>query len=404
MFGRFLENLRIALSAILSNKMRALLTTLGIIIGILSVTLMGTLISGLDRAFERSISFMSRDVLFVTKFSWFHDDDWWEIRNRKDLEPKHAERIQELSQYAAAAAPVTSRMSTIRHKDRSIMMVRTSGTTDQYMLTSPVVIEEGRFFTAGESRAGTPVCVIGYDVKERLFENKDPIGKKVKFGNNQFRVIGVIARQGKFLGLFSLDNQAIIPIGTFQKVFSRRGWTQLSVKVDGEHLAEAKDELTFIMRRLRGLGPREANDFAINQQESFRTQYNTIKFAIGGTGVFITILSLIVGGIGIMNIMFVSVKERTREIGIRKALGATPLMILGQFLMEAVIICGIAGLIGLGLSYLGSTIIDRFFPSTMPVALAVAAFVLSLFVGVAAGLAPSYRAAKLDPIVALRYE
>ena len=400
-----IENLKIALSAIAGNRLRAFLTTLGIIIGILAVTLMGTLISGLDRAFERSMSFMSRDVLFVSKRTWFGDEEWWEVRNRRNLQAEYADRIMDLSEYAIAAAPTVSRMATVRYRDKDSPGVRTTGTTDKYLQTSPIVIEKGRFFTAGESRAGAPVCVLGYDVADRLFETEDPIGKKVKFGPHQFRIIGMVEKQGKFLGLFSLDNQAIIPLGTFQRVFARRGWAQINVKVPQDRITEAKDELTGIMRRIRGLKPQEREDFAINQQEAFRSQYNAVKFAIGGTGVLITILSLVVGGIGIMNIMFVSVKERTREIGVRKALGATRRIIMTQFLLEAVLICGLAGAVGLGFSFVGSRLIDRFvFPSTMPLWLATAAFLLSLFVGVVSGLAPSYRAARLDPIDALRYE
>lgn len=170
-------------------------------------------------------------------------------------------------------------------------------------------------------------------------------------------------------------------------------------------MAKAKDELTGILRRLRGLKPGEEDNFAINQQEAFRDQYNMIKLAIGGTGVFITILSLVVGGIGIMNIMFVTVKERTREIGIRKAIGATRNMILGQFILEAVIICLVGGAVGLGLSWGGSLLIDQFiFPSAMPVWLALFSIFLSVAVGLVSGLAPAYRAARLDPIEALRYE
>ncbi len=404
MFTRFIENLRIAIFSIFANRLRAMLTMLGIIIGILAVTLMGTLISGLDRSFEKSISFMSRDVLFVTKHEWFGDEDWWEVRNRRNLKPEYVEKIKNLSDYVLAAAPLIARTTTVRYRDKSVMAVQTNGTTEEYLQVSTANIETGRFFTAGESRSGAPVCIIGVDVAQELFENEDPLGKKVKFGPHQFRVIGVTEKQGKFLGLFSLDNRAIIPLGTFQKMFARRGWSQIMVKVPAEFVSEAKDELTSVMRRIRGLGPRDRNDFAINEQEAFRSQYNTIKLAIGGTGVFITILSLVVGGIGIMNIMFVSVKERTKEIGVRKALGATPKTIMSQFLLEAVIICGFAGLIGLVLSWFGSLVINRFFPSTMPVWLAAAAFLLSLLVGILSGLAPSYRAARLHPIDALRYE
>lgn len=348
---------------------------------------------------------MARDVLFITKHKWFGNEEWWEVRNRRNMKVEYADQIKQLSDYAIATAPIVSRISTIKYKEKSVLNVRTTGTTDEYLQTTTITIENGRFFTAGENRAGSPICVIGYDVAHELFENMDPIGEKIKFGPHQLRIIGVIEKQGKFLGLFSLDNQAIVPLRTFQKMFARRGWTQINVKVPMTRIEEAKDELISIMRRIRGLRPQEDNDFAINQQEAFRNQFNMMKIAIGGTGVFITVLSLVVGGIGIMNIMFVTVRERTREIGIRKALGATSRVILLQFLFEAVIICGMAGLIGLGLSYIGSIVIDKFvFPSTMPLWLTGVAFTLSLLVGVISGLGPASKAARQNPIEALRYE
>jgi putative ABC transport system permease protein len=384
--------------------MRSFLTALGIIIGVLAVTLMGTLISGLDRSFDNSMSFLGKDVLYISKYEWFGNQDYWELRNRPDIKPEYVDILKEQGKYVKAASAEAFRSSDMSRDENDISRVQIMGTTPEYMHTSNTDIENGRFFTNGEDRSGARVTVIGYDVADALFGNDDPVGQFVKIGPYRFRVAGVIKKQGKFLGLFSMDNQAIIPLGTFQRLFARRGFFRLSVKVDESNLEESILEVQSILRRVRGLRPEEPDNFAVNQQEAFETQYNAIKLAIGGTGIFITVLSLVVGGIGIMNIMFVSVKERTREIGIRKAIGATRSVILSQFLIEAVLICLLGGLTGLGLAYILSFVISKFLPSTMPVSLAILAVVLSLIVGIISGLVPSYRAAKLDPIEALSYD
>jgi putative ABC transport system permease protein len=404
MFQLFFENVRIAVSAIFSSKMRSFLTALGIIIGVLAVTLMGTLISGLDRSFDNSMSFLGKDVLYISKYEWFGNQDYWELRNRPDLKPEYAEMLVEQGDRVIAASAEVYRTSDMSFGENNISNVSIMGTTIDYMQTSNTDIEKGRFFTNGEDRSGARVAVIGFDVADALFGDDDPVGQYVKVGSYRFRVVGVIKKQGKFLGLFSMDNQTIVPLGTFQRLFARRGFFRLSVKVDDSNIEESKMEVQSILRKLRGLRPEEPDNFAINQQEAFETQYNAIKLAIGGTGIFITVLSLVVGGIGIMNIMFVSVKERTREIGIRKAIGAKRNVILSQFLIEAVLICLIGGLIGLCLAYLLSFLISQFLPSTMPVSLAILAVLLSLGVGIISGLVPSYRAAKMDPIEALSYD
>ena len=403
MFSLFTESLRIAISSIFSNKIRSFLTGLSIVIGILTVTLMGTLISGLDRGFDKSMDFLGKDVLSISRWEWFGGQEWWEVRNRPRIKLEYVDKIKSKSKYAEAVAPVMQRGASLSRGDLGARS-QIFGTTTDYLNTTNYGVAKGRFFTNSEDRSGSRVALLGHDVAENLFPNEDPIGKNFKIDGIRFRVLGVMEKQGKFLGLFSFDTQVIIPSGATQRLFSRRGFIRISVKVPADKIEESKDEIYGIMRQIRGLKPSEKDDFAVNQTMAFENIYNGIKFAIGGVGVFITILSLVVGGIGIMNIMFVSVKERTKEIGVRKAIGATQNMILTQFLMEAVMICVIGGLIGLTLATFLSLVINQFFPSAMPVWLAMTSISLSILVGVIAGVIPSYRAAKLDPIDALRYE
>ena len=399
----FFENLSISLSAVFANKTRSILTALGIIIGVFSVTMMGTLISGLDKTFESSMSMLGRDVLYISRYEWFGDMEWWEVRNRPRMRTEYVEKVKERSKYALAVAPVMQRGASLSFGEKE---TRTEifGTNEDYMKTITANIFEGRFFSQNEDRSGSRVTIIGFGIKEAFFGEKDPIGKYIKIDNEKFRVIGVLEKQGKFLGLFSTDKQAILPIGAYNRVFSKRGWMRLSIKIPEEKIEEGLDEIYSVMRHIRGLKPDQKNDFAINQTKAFEKNYNMLKIAIGGTGTFITLLSLIVGGIGVMNIMFVSVKERTREIGVRKAIGATKGMILGQFLMEAILICLIAGLLGLMISYVFSILLNQIFPSNLDRQLAGFSIFISILVGVISGIIPSYRAANLDPIDSLRYE
>ena len=399
----FFENFFISLSAVFANKTRSILTALGIIIGVFSVTMMGTLISGLDKTFESSMSMLGRDILYISRYEWFGDMEWWEVRNRPRMRTEYVQKVKQRSKYALAVAPVMQRGASLSYGEKE---TRTEifGTNEDYMKTITANIIEGRFFSQNEDRSGSRVTIIGFGIKEAFFGEKDPIGKYIKIDNEKFRVIGVLEKQGKFLGLFSTDKQAILPIGAYNRVFSKRGWMRLSVKIPEGKIEEGLDEIYSVMRHIRGLKPNQKNDFAINQTKAFEKNYNMLKIAIGGTGTFITLLSLIVGGIGVMNIMFVSVKERTREIGVRKAIGATKGMILGQFLMEAISICLIAGLLGLMISYVFSILLNQVFPSTLDMRLAGFSIFISILVGVISGIIPSYRAANLDPIDSLRYE
>ena len=410
----FIESCRIAYAQLVANRTRSFLTALGVIIGIIAVTLMGTAISGINTGFNNSMALLGDDILYVSKHPWATDRDDWEFRNRRDIKSESADRLQTIIDHSPnsqllKAIPTANTFKNVVRGDYQASSVFTLGTTDEYPQIATIDLREGRFFNAPESRGGRNVCVLGCDVADALFPERSAVGQSVTMSNEKFTVVGIFAKQGSFLGLFSFDNQIVIPLTAFKKYFVKKGSeTDVRVKVrDKTHLEEAKAELTGDMRRVRGLLPDQEDDFAISAQESFKATLDPIKTGIAIAGLFITGLALFVGAIGIMNITFVSVRERTREIGTRKALGARRRTILLQFLIEAVSICLLGGLVGLLLSYLLFQAVGAAFPAfpiSFSVNLVLTGLVISVLTGVVSGFAPAWSASRLDPVTALRYE
>lgn len=400
------EGLGISFQAIRANKMRSVLTTLGIVIGIVSVTLMGTAIEGMSRSFNEMVSKIGADVLFVQKFSWFSSQEDFEAsRNRKNIDLKQFRAVRDQGTTIAAVSPLTGTRLPIKYRSLSSDGIIAVGVNDQYMQVGGLNMEMGRFFSQAESNGDRPVIVLGYTIAEKLFPNETPLGKLVKLGSHSFRVVGVVVKQGSFLGM-DMDNRVYIPITNFLQKFSnvRRGMDIHVKAANINDLENTKEELRGILRKVRGVKPGAKDDFAINQQEMFIQTFNQIGGVIAGIGLFITALSLFVGAIGIMNIMFVSVTERTKEIGIRKAIGAKRSTILIQFLIESAALALLGGIIGIIISYPLSLLINQILPTSMPLSVVGIALGISVLVGVVSGFLPANRAAKMDPVEALRHE
>jgi len=401
------EGLWIAWDAIRANKLRSALTTLGVVIGILTVTLMGTAINGLNRAFRDSISALGADVLYVVRVDWFigSHEEWMKVSRRRPIEWSQVEAVLRRMTLAQAVAPLAETRRTVQRGNRKADGVSILGSTEQLQHTAGMNVARGRFLLAEEVAGGRPVCVVGHQVATNLFGFEDPVGARIKVAGRTFQVVGVLEPAGAFLGAFSLDNQVVIPVRQFVSEFWRHPDFQVQVKVGAvTDLDEARAELEGILRKARRLAPGEDNDFGIEQQESFVRTFNRVAGVIAGVGLFITGLSLFVGGIGIMNIMFVSVAERTHEIGIRKAIGAKRRAILVQFLAEAAGLCLLGGVMALGLAWLATWGLNQVLPSSMNLPIVLLALVVSVMTGLVAGLVPAWRAARMDPVEALRSE
>lgn len=410
------EAFRIALEQLNLHKVRSLLTALGVIIGIIAVTLMGTAIKGIDIGFNNSLDMLGQDIIYVERYPWGGSGhDWHRYRNRPTIDLKDAEKI---NSYIARTPDSNLRIAvpskwwggSIKYNKRSAPNVPINGTSADFALINTADLEAGRFFTYGEDLGRQNVVILGHDVCDSLFpEGMDAaIGEFIIMNGIKFKVIGVLERQGSFLGLQSFDRQVIVPLSAMEKFYSRDWYNNLRVQiVEGADSGLAEDELLGLYRRIRGLLPEQENDFELNRSEAIEKELGPVKAGLAIAGFFITGLALFVGAIGIMNITFVSVRERTREIGTRRAIGARRSAILLQFLIEAISICLMGGIIGLSIAYgLKIAISNAFpdFPFTFSTQLVIIATLLSILTGILSGLAPAWQASKLDPANALRHE
>jgi putative ABC transport system permease protein len=354
LLGDLREGVAIAWEALRANLMRSVLTTVGIVIGIVTVTLMATAIEWLDRSFRDAISFLGTDVLYVDRREWFIDSqpNWEKVRKRERITLAQARLVERALDSALGVAPtVMHQIESVQYGDRVSGMVTLIGTNEQFLITGGITLTAGRFLTKLEAYANRDLCVIGSEIAEKLFVRESPLGKKLRLGEQQFEVIGVLEKRGSVMGRMSLDSQVIIPIQKMTRTFRWEPSCTIQVKVgDPGQMENAREELRGLMRKIRRVRPGADDDFAINQQEELVNQFRRVSTVIATAGFFITGLSLFVGGIGIMNIMFVSVTERTSEIGLRKALGARNRAILLQFLLEAAGICLLGGLIALSVA------------------------------------------------------
>lgn len=411
--GILKEIINMAFDSIKTHKLRSFLTLLGIMIGVMTVIGMVSIIQGLNRSFLGQLESVGSDLIMVSKYDPVQMGRLSEEeRKRKDLTFEDALAIErECPLVKAVAVDITVRITesmpikyqNIKSQDSIIL-----GMNDKFPEVISVYLpEQGRSLTETDITHRTKVCVLGYDLAETLFPHVNPLEKEIRIGPEKFTVVGVLQKRGSIFGQ-SQDNFAGIPITTLMKYFpydlSRIEITAIPTK--HEYLEEAIEQIINVLRRRRKVGFGKPNDFSISTQDTFIDLYNQVTGAVYLVMIVISSIGLLVGGIGVMNIMLVSVKERTREIGIRKAIGARSSDILKQFLIEAIFLTGVGGALGVIIGFAIALLVRAATP--LPTSVTSWSVILGLFVSISVGLFfgifPAQKAAKLDPIISLRYE
>ncbi|HYX42175.1 MAG TPA: ABC transporter permease [Pyrinomonadaceae bacterium] len=400
-----------AVDTIRANKLRSALTILGVAIGVITLTFMVSIIQGLNRAFAEQIESLGSNTIFISKFDpSFGRPPSAEERQRKDLTLEDANAMRELPGVDGVSPIFRKIAETLRYGDQQTDTPVLLGVTQYFEFTHSQYVERGRFINEIDLQERANVCVLAQDVVRALFKYEDPIGKEIKIGGTPFRVIGVMQTLGNFFGQ-SRDNSLYIPLTTYQKYYPevKAPQTVYFIVVRPHTRADVQrvmDDIKDLLRRRRRVSSNAPNNFGVSSQDSLLDFYNQLTGATALVLTAISFVALMIGGIGVMNIMLVSVTERTREIGVRKAVGATRANILSQFLIEAVVLTGIGGLAGLVVGEAISLVMNRLspLPAYVPIWAIGVGIGISASVGIIFGMWPAWKAARLDPIEALRYE
>ncbi|OYT11929.1 MAG: ABC transporter [Bacteroidetes bacterium 4572_112] len=403
------ESFVFAVQSLMSNKLQTALSLLGITIGIFSVITVFTLIDSLESKIRTSINSLGSEVVYVQKWPWiFGDYPWWKFYQRPVPNIKDMQAIQKRSKTAEYVAFTASTNKSVAFKNERVESCKLVASTYDYKQINDFDLNEGRYFSSLEMASGHPVVIIGYGIAEVLFKGINPIGKRVKILGRKLNVIGVFAKEGKDMLNKSHDNTSLIPVNFARNVVNLRSGrldpTIMVIPREGISSDRLKDDIRAALRAEHRLKPAQDDDFALNEISTIITNFDSLFKTISIAGWVIGGLSLLVGGFGIANIMFVSVRERTSQIGIQKALGAKNFFILFQFLFESVFLSLFGGLFGLIIVSTGVAIASYGFdfPLIMSLGNITLGIMVSLLIGLVAGLIPAVMASRLSPVEAMR--
>lgn len=410
LFVLFKESLLFAWQSLTSNKLRSFLSLLGITIGIFAIILVFTIVDGLESNIRGSLQSLGNNVVYIQKWPWSFGPDypWWKYINRPTPQYYELDELQRKCRTTEAIAYRLGARKTVKYRSNSIQNAVVAGISHDFYKIKSFDLSAGRYFTQNETEAGYRLVLIGAKIAEGLFGNEDPLGKEIKIAGQKAAIIGVIKKEGESLLGNSFDYQVLMPFNFARYILDTRSENSdptIYVKAKPNiSNAEMMDELTGVLRGLRRLKPLAEPNFALNETSLLTQGFDSLFDIIGTAGWIIGGFSILVGGFGIANIMFVSVRERTNLIGIQKSLGAKNIFILFQFLGESVLLSSIGGFLGLLITYviteLGKGAID------MDIGLSstniILGFTISVLIGIISGFIPAYNASQLDPVEAIR--
>jgi putative ABC transport system permease protein len=412
----FIENLKMAIATLRVNKLRSFLTVFGVVIGVVVVMLIGSMVSGIDTAIKKEVESFGTNSIFLYKFDiGFSGPPTREQRMRKPLTIEDAEAIQQIATVKTAIPFLDISSSFFGQKvmvtgknGKTSASVNLNGTFPELEKTETEIMVEGRWFTQAEDEAKADVCLIGYSVKDSYFPNESPIGKTLEIGGREFRVIGLLQKREQLFGGGGGNNDQsniiYMPMGSALRIkpFADDIFI-LTIAKEG-YLTETKQSVEDLLRIRRKVPFKDNNNFSMETADSLVGQFRALISTVAIGSIVLASVGLLIAGIGVMNIMLVSVTERTREIGIRKAIGAKKTDILMQFLIEAVTLTGFGGLTGLFIGWVLTFLLKLVFPSYVPWWAPPLGLGISVLIGLVSGMYPAWKAARLDPIEALRYE